>query len=1250
MQKNNENGKNKMTNGWTIVMKEPLYREKMEPSKREKDIMEPSKREKMDPSKREKMEPSKREKNSHVEPSKREKHDTDTPKGGYGIEGRTRTPTKWENGNNETTKWSKYIKMKDRNGGIMTRESKTHEKTEKNRNKRRRARKAQDRKERKMKNQEEMNNGITVMYVNVNGIGDKALSLQTAAKMVEADIIAITETKQIPPKIDGYAKWMSKERKDRQGGGVAITVREELDQVATRCTEFDDDPQEIIWMELKVSKTSNVYICTYYGKQEKAPTEEVETEYSNITAQVEYFKKRGEVILTGDFNAKLYIERQRVLQQQSPHGHILQNMIDFNQLHVATLNAQKGLWTRQNRNNQDEKSVIDYILVTENIKNQIHETIVDEEGHIRIKGRKETDHNTIVMNTGIQTCKTERKIKRYKMNNIAGWEKYREQITTNLERKKPQTPEELTGIIVHTMKETVGEVTVTVGRNRRGKENEEVKNAREEKKKMKKEYEKAIKEKEDMEIRKQAYIESQEDLRRKIEKNIKEESERNLEKMRRKFSIKTNEFWKHRAKCEGKGQRDEYDTITEDGKTLTNENEAKEYIAEFYENLYRGRESHPDYKESSDNIEEWCKVRERELEKEKEVEKIKKKECDMAIKKLKRNKAMGPDMIPNEALIEMDGKARQIMVHVFNKTNEAKGMPDTWQEGELNRLYKGKGKKGKCSNERGITLSSNLGKLYERIINERIKGEVNMTWAQAGGRKGSATTDHILLLKEILKTTEQEKETAYMVFLDVTKAFDKAWLSGIMHILHESGIQDKHWLIVKHMNENLKAIIRTKYGHTRKISITNSIRQGGVLSVILFGLLMDQISKETHEKHAGIQIQQTDLTISTLLWVDDVVIVEKDPQKMQLLLDNVDKIAKKYHLEFGESKSKVMKIGKSNEKPTFKLGDMNLEYVDQYKYLGYVQNSKNSNETHLKALKGKVEAAYQRTLALATNPTLKLVEMQTIWTTLETCIIPIITYAGEVMELKTKKEQTEVNRLLENIVKRILKVPRGTPTEALYVETGLLPPMLTIYKNRVNMHTRLEKGKNPWLKKIIEEERNTGWIKETRQIEERIGIDRKKERDKRSIRRQMEIKVSDQFKKKVEECRNEQGKSKLKHLLEGKEKWEPAKCPPYMQVLTRNQASIIFKARTRMVECKDNFKNKYKSDTTCRKCKKETETQKHILQECPVLHTTDSSKVSREEIFTEDPGKLRQTAKKIEAVLGNLAASEPGGINPRRPP
>ncbi len=50
---------------------------------------------------------------------------------------------------------------------------------------------------------------------------------------------------------------------------------------------------------------------------------------------------------------------------------------------------------------------------------------------------------------------------------------------------------------------------------------------------------------------------------------------------------------------------------------------------------------------------------------------------------------------------------------------------------------------------------------------------------------------------------------------------------------------------------------------------------------------------------------------------------------------------------------------------------MELQYVEKYKYLAYTQNKTNTIQDHLNSIKGKVEAAYQMTLALASNPTLK---------------------------------------------------------------------------------------------------------------------------------------------------------------------------------------------------------------------------------------------------------------------------------------
>ena len=83
-------------------------------------------------------------------------------------------------------------------------------------------------------------------------------------------------------------------------------------------------------------------------------------------------------------------------------------------------------------------------------------------------------------------------------------------------------------------------------------------------------------------------------------------------------------------------------------------------------------------------------------------------------------------------------------------------------------------------------------------------------------------------------------------------------------------------------------------------------------------------------------------------------------------------------------------------------------------------------------------------------------------------------------------------------------------------------------------------------------------------------------------------------------------------------------------------ASKIFQSRTRMIDVKNNFRNKY-ADTSCRACGSEPETQEHVLETCQILHQTSDSKVSKNDIFAEDTNALRETAQKIIKTLDKLA-------------
>ena len=406
---------------------------------------------------------------------------------------------------------------------------------------------------------------------------------------------------------------------------------------------------------------------------------------------------------------------------------------------------------------------------------------------------------------------------------------------------------------------------------------------------------------------------------------------------------------------------------------------------------------------------------------------------------------------------------------------------------------------------------------------------------------------------------------------------------------------------------------------------------------------MDEISKNIRKENIGIQIEGFENKISSLLWVDDVANITTNSKELQKTLDITYETSNIYHVEYGKSKSNTQIIKtqkrkrKDQTKEELKLGDIPLEMTDKYKYLGYIQNTKNNNEDHIKIIKGKTEAEYQKMMALTGNSNFSMIEMETIWKVVEACITPIITYAGEIMEMNQANFKP-ANKILDGILKRILKVPVTTPREALYIETGLLDVEAIIKKNRISMEHRIINGNNQMIKQLLKLTCKDSWAEQNKILKVKLNI---QENDMISSKYQLRNTLQSQIRKSMEERlkTTAETKSKMQYYIDGKNKWKVGQRSKYLTKLTRNQASTIFKSRTRMLKVKSNYKNGH-NDLTCRLCGEEEETQKHILEECSLL-SMETASITEEMIFKEEITELQKTAKMIETRMKKLEETNP---------
>ena len=143
-----------------------------------------------------------------------------------------------------------------------------------------------------------------------------------------------------------------------------------------------------------------------------------------------------------------------------------------------------------------------------------------------------------------------------------------------------------------------------------------------------------------------------------------------------------------------------------------------------------------------------------------------------AIEQIKSRKAPGKDDIPAE-LLKAGGQYMAEWLHeIIRDVWEQEIMIKEWTEAIIIRLYKNKGDKRICDNYRGISLLTVTGKIFARIILNRIHASLDryLMEEQAGFRSRRSTIGQIFILKTIMERSREFNQPLHMCFIDFKKS------------------------------------------------------------------------------------------------------------------------------------------------------------------------------------------------------------------------------------------------------------------------------------------------------------------------------------------------------------------------------------------------------------------------------------------------------------------------------------------------
>ena len=332
-----------------------------------------------------------------------------------------------------------------------------------------------------------------------------------------------------------------------------------------------------------------------------------------------------------------------------------------------------------------------------------------------------------------------------------------------------------------------------------------------------------------------------------------------------------------------------------------------------------------------------------------------KKKIEEAIKN-KKNRKSTTDW-RNEILKRGGDPMVEMIVPVIEAFWHEEQAPKQWNLGHITNIWKGRGDREKLENQRGITVSSSIGTIPEEIINQRLVKTIKFTQAQAGGKKGASTTDHLFILKNIMAIAKKEGKHLIISFFDVKKAYDRADMNDMLYVIHKNGFEGKIWRLTKALNEGLTAKIKTKAGLTREIKREKGGKQGGKLMVPMFAKTMDTLVEDMGaDGNLGIDLNGT--KIDALLFMDDVLSFAEGYEQQKRTLKAVKEFGTKHQIEWGNDKCKVMEAGTHRvSKKEWELGEETIEKCETYKYLGEIISRDGKNEENLMARMKKVKCS-----------------------------------------------------------------------------------------------------------------------------------------------------------------------------------------------------------------------------------------------------------------------------------------------------
>ena len=248
------------------------------------------------------------------------------------------------------------------------------------------------------------------------------------------------------------------------------------------------------------------------------------------------------------------------------------------------------------------------------------------------------------------------------------------------------------------------------------------------------------------------------------------------------------------------------------------------------------------------------------------------------------------------------------------------------------------------SNYRAITLNAISSKLFDYVLIIILEDQLQSSSYQFAYKSNFSTSLCTFLVVETIQYYRFRGSNVYALLLDASKAFDRVKYSKLFEVI----LERKLCPLIVRLLINMYSLncARVKWNNTvsDEFPLNNGVKQGGVISPLLFSLYLDPLLR--HLEDSGKGCFMGNLCANAFAYADDIIILAPTCSSLISLIKICEEYSNEYCLTFNPTKCSLMIFFSNLNSDTsvikIRLCDVQLKIVNSEKHLGHLLNDKKS--------------------------------------------------------------------------------------------------------------------------------------------------------------------------------------------------------------------------------------------------------------------------------------------------------------------